>query len=354
MTSDQLFTALPSNSVSKMSQDAILKRVLTVWFWIVVVITLLMGIIVFTNNFVYQYVVILASTILFGICLYWAISKVKTVENNSSINILVTLLFIIAIEMAIFFPNGCYAIISVSSINFLILLVINKGEKIFFPVIVGTLAFIVLIVLQNQGVLAATQVSTSARDLLIIPICIAASISVIGLLTLLLNDYLRQATRDAEERSTAAENARAEQAITLAKVEHQAAEQARLLDLVRDLETPIIPLLEGVLVLPLVGYLDTRRVQDLTHTLLERVASERAHTVLIDLTAITVIDTATANHLVQLTQAVRLLGAECILTGIRAEVAHTLVMLGVTWQGLQTAASLRDGIERLSLAAGRG
>ena len=144
-----------------------------------------------------------------------------------------------------------------------------------------------------------------------------------------------------------AEAAQAEQAVILQQVQAQSLEQSRLLELVHDLETPVIPVMDGVLVLPLVGHLDTARLTNLSQRLLERVAAERAHTVLLDLTAVAIIDTATANHVLQLTKGVRLLGAECILTGIRAEVAQTLVALGVTWDTVPTAASLRDGLAQL-------
>ena len=110
-----------------------------------------------------------------------------------------------------------------------------------------------------------------------------------------------------------------------------------------------MPLLPGVIALPVVGHLDTRRINRLNDSLLERISVDRAHTVLLDLTGVGLIDTATANHLLQLVRSVRLLGARCILTGVRADVAQTMVTLGIEWDDIPTSASLQNAIQALML-----
>lgn len=117
-----------------------------------------------------------------------------------------------------------------------------------------------------------------------------------------------------------------------------------LLALVRDLETPVIPLLDDVMLLPLVGHIDTRRAAQLNETVLEAVHRQRAKLLLVDITGVSVVDTAVAQRIVQLAHAVQLLGAKVILTGIRAEIAQTIVAQGMDLSAIQTAGRLQDSV----------
>ncbi len=121
--------------------------------------------------------------------------------------------------------------------------------------------------------------------------------------------------------------------------------QQRLLDTVHELGSPIIPLGHGILALPLIGSVDSVRAQDIISTLFQGVAEHRARVVLIDITGVPMVDTAVAGALLQAAQGVRLLGAEAVLTGIRAEVAQTIVSLGLDMQEIETRAGLREGLE---------
>jgi anti-anti-sigma factor len=147
-----------------------------------------------------------------------------------------------------------------------------------------------------------------------------------------------QRASEAEAARTLAESARAE-------VEQRSAEQQRLLDLVQTLELPIIPMGQGVLVVPLVGALDTRRMDGIRKNLLDTVSTQRAHTVVLDVTGVSVLDTAVARSLLQTAQAVKLLGAETMVSGIRASVAQTLVSLGVDLAGLRPTNDLGQALE---------
>ncbi len=119
-----------------------------------------------------------------------------------------------------------------------------------------------------------------------------------------------------------------------------AAQQAAL----RELSTPLIPITEGVVAMPLIGSIDSGRAQLVIETLLSGVASLRAETTILDITGVPVVDTQVANALLRAAQAVKLLGARVILTGIRPEVAQTLVGLGVDLSGIITRGTLQDGI----------
>jgi len=111
-----------------------------------------------------------------------------------------------------------------------------------------------------------------------------------------------------------------------------------------ELSTPLIPINDQVVVMPLVGGVDTRRAQDVMATLLHGVAASGAQVAILDITGVPVVDTQIANVLVQAAQSVRLLGAQAVLTGIRPEVAQTLVGLGVDLSGIMTHATLQSGI----------
>ncbi len=132
----------------------------------------------------------------------------------------------------------------------------------------------------------------------------------------------------------------AEQERTRLQEEIIAAQQAAL----RELSTPLIPISEGVLVMPLIGTMDSNRARQVMETLLTGVTHNRATSVILDITGLPVVDTQVANVLIQATVAARLLGAEVILTGIGPEVAQTLISLGTDLQGITTPGTLQSGI----------
>lgn len=122
------------------------------------------------------------------------------------------------------------------------------------------------------------------------------------------------------------------------------AQQQHTLELLRQVSTPLIPLVEGVLIMPIVGEIDERRAGQIMETLLQGVLRTAASTVLLDITGVPLVDTSVANALVMAARAVRLLGAEAILVGITPEVAQTLVGLGADLRELVTRGDLQSGI----------
>ena len=119
-----------------------------------------------------------------------------------------------------------------------------------------------------------------------------------------------------------------------------AAQQAAL----RELSTPLIPLTDDVLIMPLIGSLDSARAQQVIEALLEGVSGQRAATAIVDITGVPVVDTQIAAMIMRAAQAVKLLGARVVLTGIRPEVAQTLVGLGIDFRGIATCGTLQSGI----------
>ncbi|WP_437759837.1 PAS domain-containing protein [Sorangium sp. So ce1389] len=114
---------------------------------------------------------------------------------------------------------------------------------------------------------------------------------------------------------------------------------------IQSMSTPIIRVWDEVLALPVVGNLDSARAQDMTQHLLDEVARSNATHVILDLTGVETVDEATADHLVRIVRAIRLLGAKSIVTGIRPQVAQLFVTLGAGLAGTTTLSNLRDAIK---------
>lgn len=112
----------------------------------------------------------------------------------------------------------------------------------------------------------------------------------------------------------------------------------------KELSTPLIPISDQVMVMPLIGAIDTQRAQQMLDAVLHGIENSRVEVVIVDITGVTVVDTQVAATLIQAAQAVRLLGAQMVLTGIRPEVAQTLVGLGVKLTDVVTHNTLQSGI----------
>lgn len=123
----------------------------------------------------------------------------------------------------------------------------------------------------------------------------------------------------------------------------------------RELSTPVLQLRERLLILPIIGALDSSRARQLTEQLLGAIQDKRAQVVVIDITGVATIDRSVANHLVQTVEASRLMGARTILTGLSSEIAQTLVDLGVDLSMMRTVGDLQGGlVEAERLAGYRG
>jgi rsbT co-antagonist protein RsbR len=114
---------------------------------------------------------------------------------------------------------------------------------------------------------------------------------------------------------------------------------------IRDLSTPVLQVREGLLILPIIGMLDSQRARQLTEQLLGAIQSNRAKVVVIDITGVAAIDLGVANHIVQTVEAARLMGAWAIITGLSSKIAQTLVDLGVDLSTMRTVGDLQGGLE---------
>lgn len=113
---------------------------------------------------------------------------------------------------------------------------------------------------------------------------------------------------------------------------------------IRELSTPIIELWEGVLCLPVVGVMDTARSTEMTNSLLTAIVEKKTRFAIIDITGIEVMDTGTVDHFMRMAKSIKLLGADCALTGISPHIAQTVVQMGIEMHEIATARSLRDAL----------
>lgn len=114
---------------------------------------------------------------------------------------------------------------------------------------------------------------------------------------------------------------------------------------IRELSTPVLQVREGLMILPIIGVIDSQRARQLTEQLLRAIRNNRARVVVLDVTGVGSIDSKVANHLVQTVESARLMGATAIISGLSPEVAQTLVTLGVDLSKLKTVGDLQGGIE---------
>jgi anti-anti-sigma factor len=116
---------------------------------------------------------------------------------------------------------------------------------------------------------------------------------------------------------------------------------------IREISTPVLQIREQVLILPIVGMVDTHRARQITESVLKAIRARRARAVVMDVTGVPIVDSKVARHLAQTCEAARLMGASVIVTGISQEIAQTLVTIGADFSTVQTLGDLQSGIEEV-------
>ncbi len=111
-----------------------------------------------------------------------------------------------------------------------------------------------------------------------------------------------------------------------------------------ELSTPVVKLWDGILALPMIGTLDSARTQIVMESLLQKIVETESQIAIIDITGVPTVDTLVAQHLLKTVTALRLMGADCIISGVRPEIAQTIVHLGLDLQGVTTKANLADAL----------
>jgi rsbT co-antagonist protein RsbR len=215
--------------------------------------------------------------------------------------------------------------------------------------VIGTAVTQILVIIgrsymQVGGDIAAMGGFGNIAELLLYTLSIGGLVLSRTMLDSLLHVAREGAQRETKARThaEAQSQAFAEQAEML---DRQLTEQRRLLDLVSVLETPAVNLADGVLLAPVVGTLDNRRIQSLTTRLLQTVAAQRTHMVILDIVGVPTVDTEVAQSLLKTAHALRLLGCEVTLTGISADVAASLTGLGVSLGDVRVARSPQEVLQ---------
>ncbi|WBM74195.1 STAS domain-containing protein [Saprospira grandis] len=113
----------------------------------------------------------------------------------------------------------------------------------------------------------------------------------------------------------------------------------------RELSTPVAQIWENILLLPLVGFIDSKRSKDIMEAMLDNIADKQAKFFILDISGVAIVDTAVANHLIKMTKAARLMGAKCIISGISGNIAQTIVELGIAIDEIETTGSMKDALK---------
>ena len=111
-----------------------------------------------------------------------------------------------------------------------------------------------------------------------------------------------------------------------------------------ELSTPVVSIWDGIVALPLIGTLDSVRTQVVMEVLLEEIVDREADVAILDITGVPMVDTATAQHLLRTIKAIRLMGAECIISGVRPQIAQTMVTLGVDLGTVETRSTMASAL----------
>jgi rsbT co-antagonist protein RsbR len=156
----------------------------------------------------------------------------------------------------------------------------------------------------------------------------------------IINETIKQLDTDTQELETAN-----------VKMKEHSQELERSLEVIKrqqtaiaEMDTPIIQIWDQVLCLPIVGIVDSRRSAEMMENLLNNISETECRCVIVDITGVEVVDTQTADHFIKMIRAAGLLGAKCVITGIRPQIAQTLTNIGVDLSGIQTFRNLQAGL----------
>ncbi len=111
------------------------------------------------------------------------------------------------------------------------------------------------------------------------------------------------------------------------------------------LSTPVATIWRDILMLPIIGIVDSKRAQDIMHAMLTKIADTQSKVIILDISGVAVVDTAVANHLIKITKATKLMGCECLLSGISPAIAQTMVELGIQVGDIRTTSTLRAALD---------
>jgi len=259
---------------------------------------------------------------------------------------LVLSLIAAAVGGGLIFPET--ALIAASFLTIITLLVsLGQQQAIALPIgVLTVLIGVALAATAPQAMLISDRLSLGQVLPFVNMAGVGTVITVSWLIALRLIKVSDQAVAIADERAREAEQARAETEARAIELVEQNDAQQRLITLVATLEMPAVSLADGVILMPLIGHIDTRRSLSLTSRLLEVVHATRVHIVIIDVSGVAILDTGVVQSLMRTINAVKLLGARVLLCGVQASMATTLVQLGVGFEGVEVVRTPQEALAR--------
>ena len=226
--------------------------------------------------------------------------------------------------------------------------IILPGWSSFLFATLTAIIYVVSTLLQAYGLIVPaappTALSPEAKLLTGIP-QVVLIFYLLALLISLSERSLERALRQSAERARELEHTHGELEHTVAELRAALERQRLLLETVRELSTPVVPIMEGVIILPIIGHVDEERGSQIVEALLEGITHHRARVAILDVTGVENVDQTVADVLRQSAQAARLLGAETILVGLQPEMAQALPRLSVELGTVTTRRDLQSGVE---------
>ncbi len=253
---------------------------------------------------------------------------------------LATMIVLQEVAAAIFFPEIIPVAVSFLAV---VVLLISLSNMRLLTLTSGVICLVLAGALMTMAPNPVSPGLSQSLGVALLPVQIVVICSLLITIWLVANRLVstQHAAIDLADKQVAeTEQARAEAERAQAELKVRIGEQQQLIELVQTLETPVISLDQGVLITPLIGHLDTRRINYIRQVLLDEVARQRVNMVVFDITGISSIDTAVARALYQMAQAVHLLGARPVLSGVRPAVAQTLTELGIDLNQFQIVRNL--------------
>jgi anti-anti-sigma regulatory factor len=210
---------------------------------------------------------------------------------------------------------------------------------------ISIVLFVVLTLIQDLESSAMAWLGLNSATTQVVEVVIVAAILIITVSFLVpASGFLSQAIADATTLAASSVALHASAVESNRRMAEQIAEQQRLLEVVQTLEAPLIPVRQGVLVLPLVSYLDAHRLDLIEARLLQASHTSDTGLVILEMTGVPLIDADTAQRLLKLAQAVRLIGARTALTGIQPRIARTIAAHAIDLREISTYATIEDAL----------
>jgi rsbT co-antagonist protein RsbR len=272
---------------------------------------------------------------------YWLVRRGRALQG-AIVYMMLTLILATIVAVVLHLPAF---IVAITALMVAMAALLIGARYALVPGVTGIGCFVLLVVAGQQGWFERVEVPQTADLLVVVQLgFVVLALGVVVAVSMLTSDRLRQHATEAQLRAEEAERARSAQTTLTEQLATQVAEQRQLLGIIQELEVPVVPVLEGVLVLPLVSHLDSQRLQAIERQVLDQVGATRADLLLVDVTGVPVFDTIVAKGIVQMGQALRLLGTQMALTGLKAPTAQALVQLGADLGGIKTYAAIQDAL----------